>query len=80
MLLKGNADLYQADLVNLSGIANYDSDDVHRRLYQASLGDSLRSITGKEVTAAFKKILASSDRRPRMLQIDKGTEFLNATF
>ena len=30
--------------------------------------------------AAFRKIIAMSDRRPRMLQTDKGTEFLNATF
>jgi len=35
---------------------------------------------GREVTAAFRKILATSDRNPRMLQTDKGTEFLNAMF
>jgi len=41
----------------------------------------LRSETGRKVTEVFGKILASSDRlRPRMLQTDKGTEFINATF
>ena len=40
----------------------------------------LRRKTGREVTAAFRKILATSDRNPRMLQTDKGTEFLNAMF
>jgi len=40
----------------------------------------LRRKTGWEVTAAFRKILAMSDHNPRMLQTDKGMEFLNATF
>ena len=40
----------------------------------------MRSKTSKEVTAVFRKILATYDRRPRMLQTNKGTEFINATF
>jgi len=40
----------------------------------------LHSTSGREVTKAFGKILASFDRRLRMLQTDKGTEFLNAIF
>jgi len=40
----------------------------------------LRRKTGREVTAAFQKILATSDLNPRMLQTDRGTEFLNAMF
>jgi len=85
MLSKGIADLYQADLVDMSGIENYNNS--YRYLLtcidiftKRAWAIPLRSKTGKEVTAAFRKILASSDRRPRMLQTDKGTEFLNATF
>jgi len=45
-----------------------------------SLGDTVAQKTNREVTAAFRKILATSDHNPRMLQTDKGTEFLNAMF
>jgi len=40
----------------------------------------LRRKTGKEVMAAFQKILATSDHHLRMLQTNKRTEFLNAMF
>jgi len=81
----GIADLYQADLVDLSSIANYNNSyrylltciDIFTRRAWAI---PLRSKSGSEVTAAFRKILASPNRRPRTLQTDKGTEFLNATF
>jgi len=82
---KGIADLYQADLVDLSSLSNFNNSyrylltciDVFTKQTWAI---PLRTKTGREVTAAFRKILATSDRNPRMLQSDKGTEFLNAIF
>jgi len=76
---------YQADLVDLSSLLNFNNSyrylltciDVFTKRAWAIL---LRKKTGREVTAAFQKILATSDRNPRMLQTDKGMEFLNAMF
>jgi len=82
---KGIADLYQANLVDLLGIVNYNAsycclltciDIFTKRAWTIPL----HSKSGREVTEAFGKILALSDRRSRMLQTDKGTKFLNATF
>ena len=83
-LSKGIADLYQVDFVDLSGLSNLNNSyhylltciDVFTKRAWAI---PLRSKTDKEVTAAFRKTLATSDRCPRMLQTDNGTEFLNAT-
>ena len=38
----------------------------------------MRTKTGRDVTAAFEKIL--SEQTCNMVQSDKGTEFLNSTF
>jgi len=83
--LKGIADLYQADLVDLSSLSNFNNS--YRYLLtcvnvftKRAWAIPLRRKTGREVTAAFRKILATSDRCPRMLQTDKGTEFLNTMF
>ena len=86
MYLKGIADLYQAYLVDVSGIANYN--DSYRYLLicidvftKRAWTIPLYSKTGREVTEAFGKILGLSDRlRLRMVQTDKSTEFINATF
>jgi len=82
---KGIADLYQADLVDLSSLSNFNN--LYRYLLtcidvftKQAWAIPLCRKTGREVTAAFRKILAMSDRCPRMLQTDKGTEFLNAMF
>jgi len=79
------ADLYQADLVDLSSLSNFNNSyrylltciDVFTKRAWAIL---MHRKTGREVTAAFLKILAMSERNPRMLQTDKGTEFLNVMF
>ena len=43
--------------------------------------EPVKSKTGKDVTAAFKKILKRSDERiPRRLQTDDEKEFYNKTF
>jgi len=80
---KGIADLYQADLVHLSSLSNFSNsylltciDVFTMRAWAIPLCRK----TDREVTAAFRKILATSNRNPRMLQTDKGTEFLNAVF
>ena len=82
---KGIANLYQTDLVDQSSLSNFNNSyryiltciDVFTKRAWAI---RLRRKTGREVTAAFRKVLATSDRNPRMLQTDKGTEFLNAAF
>jgi len=82
---KGIADLYQADLVDLSSLLNFNNSyrylltciDVFTKRAWAI---PLHRKTGGEVMASFRKILATSNRNPRMLQTDKGTEFLNAEF
>jgi len=82
---KGIADFYQADLVDLPSLSNFNNSyrylltciDVFTKRAWAI---PLRRKTGGEVTAPFRKILATLDRNPRMLQTDKGTEFLNAAF
>jgi len=82
---KGITDLYQADLVNLSSLSNFNNSycnlltciDVFTKRAWAI---PLHRKNGKEVTAAFRMILAMSDHCPRMLQTNKGAEFLNAMF
>ena len=80
---KGINDLFQADLVDLSNQSRYN--DGFRYLLTCIDVFSkyawcipLKTKGGQEVTSAFERIL--EDRRPVMLQTDKGTEYLNTTF
>ena len=42
--------------------------------------EPLKTKTGKEVTEAFKKIIKQSKRKPNLLHVDKGKEFVNKDF
>ena len=80
---KGIADLYQADLVDLSNISHYNDGfkylltciDVFSKKAWAI---ALRTKTARDVTNAFEKILR--DGKCNMLQTDRGGEFLGSTF
>jgi len=79
----GINDLWQADLVDLSSLMRYN--DGYRYLLTAidvltkyGRVTMLRSKNAATVTEAFSHMV--SDVKPRLLQTDKGTEFLNAQF
>ena len=81
---KGIGDLFQADLADLSNISRYN--DSYRYLLTVIDVFSKRawvvpllSKSARHVTEAFEKILASGVKC-NMLQTDKGSEFVNATF
>ena len=80
---KGIADLYQADLVDLSNISHHN--DGYRYLLtcidvfsKKAWAVPLRTKSSRDVANAFENILF--ERRCTLLQTDKGTEFLSATF
>ena len=79
---KGIDDLFQADLVDLSGISSYN--DGYRYLLTCidvfskyAWAIPLKSKSAESVKQAFEKILM--ERKCNMLQTDKGSEFLNVT-
>jgi len=81
---KGINDLYQADLVDLTNISRYN--DKHRFLLTVIDVFSKRAWaipvlnkSAQRVTEAFEKVL-STGGNCRMLQTDRGSEFLNSTF
>jgi hypothetical protein len=80
---KGINDLFQADLADLSSISKHN--DGFRYLLTCIDVFSkyawcipLKTKGGREVTAAFERIL--TDRQPIFVQCDKGTEWLNSNF
>lgn len=81
---KGIGDLYQADIVDLSSLAN--SNDGNKFLLTCidvfskfGFAVPLRTKGANEVKNAFEKEIIAT-RSCRMLQTDKGTEFVNGTF
>jgi len=79
---KGIADLYQIDLMDVSGLSSHN--DGSRYLLMCidvfskrAWAVPVRRKTGQNVAEAFEKILV--DGNCNMLQSDKGTEFLNST-
>jgi len=81
--VKGIADLYQVDLVDLSNISTFN--DGYRYLLNVidvftkhAWSVPLKTKRGAEVAGAFEKIL--SEFPCNMVQGDKGTEFLNNDF
>src|SRR6266516_7658732 len=80
---KGINDLWQADLADLSLLSN--ENDSYRYLLTCIDVFSkyvwvvpLRNKSGKTLTTAFAKMIES--RQCKLLQTDKGTEFLDASF
>ena len=83
-LSKGIGDLYQVDLVDLSNISRYN--DSYRYLLtcidvfsKKAWAIPLLTKSGRHVTEAFEQILVDGGDC-RLLQSDKGTEFLNSSF
>ena len=80
---KGIADLYQIDLVDVSGLSPFNDgmrylltciDVFSKRAWAVPV----RTKSGRDVTEAFERVL--DERQCNMVQSDKGTEFLNSTF
>src|SRR3989442_10303620 len=82
-LAKGINDLWQADLVDLSLLSNENNSyrylltciDVFSKYARV---EPLKNKSGSTLTAAFTKMLA--EQQCKLLQTDKGTEFLNSSF
>jgi len=82
-LSKGIDDLWQADLVDLTSLSRQNDGykfiltviDVFSRF---SWVRPLKNKTGQSLRDAFSTIIAG--RKPKFLQTDKGSEFLNSTF
>ncbi len=85
MLASGIDSLWQADLVILQTLARYNDGyqnilmviDVFSRY---AFAEPLRTKQGPEVRDAFDRIIQRTGRIPRMLNTDRGTEFLNVHF
>jgi len=81
---KGIGDLYQANLVDMTNISRYNNATRYLLtcidvFYKKAWVVTLLSTTGRHVTEAFEKILDSGGDC-RMLQTDKGSEFVNSSF
>ena len=82
-IAKGINELWQADLVDLSLLANENNSqrylltciDVFSKYARV---EPLRNQSGSALTAAFAKMIV--DQQCKLLETDKGTEFLNGTF
>ncbi len=80
---KGINELWQADLVDLNSLAN--SNDSNRYLLtcidvfsKVARVEPLKTKSGFALTRAFERIIV--DAKCKLLQTDKGTEFLNSAF
>ena len=85
VLVMGMDEQWTADLIEVGTLARYN----HGYRYLLTVDvlskyawvEPVKSKTGKDVTAAFEKILKCSDgRQPLKLQTDDGKEFYNKTF
>lgn len=84
VIVSGKDDQFQADLIDLTPLSRFNKGykywltciDV---LSKYGWAIPLKTKTGREITDAFAKILKSG-RKPKKLQTDKGTEFLNRIF
>jgi len=81
--IKGIGDLFQIDLVNLSSLSPFN--DGMRYLLtcidvftKKAWAVPVARKSAKDIVEAFAKILV--DQKCTMVQSDKGTDFLNATF
>ena len=77
--------LWQIDLADLSSLSKFNDNykwllvaiDVFSKYVWCQ---PMKNKSSKEVIRAFEGILASTTRRPKKIQSDQGTEFLNAAF
>lgn len=84
-VVRGIDDTWQLDLVVLTNIARYNSNfgylltaiDVFSRF---AFAEPIKRKSGAEVTRALETIIAKSNRLPRMIFVDKGSEFYNSNF
>lgn len=84
-VLKGIDDLIQADLLDMSKHAKFNSNYNYilvaiNCFTKFAYGEPLKTKTAKEVTAAMQKILDRVYPMVKNLQVDRGTEFYNHQF
>lgn len=85
VILKGIDDLWMVDLIEL---CSYSKENKGYKYILAVIDcfskfawlSPLKSKSGKEVAAAFEKVLKQGGRKPRNLQSDRGKEFYNSFF
>ena len=80
-IVKGIDEQWQADLCDLSMLSEYNDNNTFLLtcidcFSKYAWVRVLKNKSGKEILFAFKQIL-SDNRKPKYLQTDKGTEFLN---
>ena len=84
VMVSGIDKQWQADLVDLSSLSRYNKNNKYLLVCIDILSKfawivALKDKKGDTLVKAFKTILPSN-RRPELLQTDKGTEFLNKSF
>jgi hypothetical protein len=84
VIVAGIDDCWQADLVDVQAIS--DQNDGNKYILTCidvfskyAWAIPLKNKTGKSITVAFSQIF-QHNRVPKKLQVDKGSEFYNATF
>lgn len=85
VILKGIDDLWMVDLIEL---CSYMKENKGYKYILAVIDcfskfawlSPLKSKSGKEVAAAFEKVITRGGRKPRNLQSDRGKEFYNSFF
>lgn len=86
VITKGIDDIWEADLLVMSQYSKQNQGfkyilNVIDCFSKYAWGVALKTKTGKEVSEAFESILKSNGgRKPRLLHVDQGKEFVNATF
>ena len=85
IIVNGIDHQWQADLMDLHSLRRYNDNNtfvliVIDVLSKYTWARILKNKTGLTLVQAFDNILKSSGRRPKKLQTDKGTEFLNKHF
>ena len=85
VIVSGIDSQWQADLVDVSAFSKQNKN--HRYILTCidifskfAWARPLKSKTGKNLVFAFQTIFKEQNRKPKTLQTDKGTEFLNREF
>lgn len=85
VIIKGLHDLWQADLVEMQSFLKFNRNYRYILVVINTFSKfvwalPVKSKSGKDVTAAMKKILIDAKTPPKNLQTDRGKEFFNRSF
>lgn len=81
----GIDNMWQMDLSDLQKLSKYNKGyryllciiDTFSRF---AFVEPIKTKTGKEITAVFEKLIERTKRKPKLIHVDRGTEFFNSTF